>query len=74
MSDTEVLERMQRAMSAHDLEALVDCFAVGYHCEVPLHPSRSFTGQEHVRQNWSGLFAHVPGSAGAGAPLYAGRG
>jgi hypothetical protein len=57
---TEVLKRMQRAMSAHDLEALVDCFAVDYHCEMPLHPSRSFTGQEHVHRNWSGLFTHVP--------------
>jgi ketosteroid isomerase-like protein len=60
MSEAEVLERMQRAMSAHDLEALVGCFAVDYHCEIPLHPSRSFTGQEHVHRNWSELFAHVP--------------
>jgi ketosteroid isomerase-like protein len=59
MSGTQVLERMQRAMNAHDLEALVGCFAVDYHCDIPLHPSRSFTGQEHVRRNWSGLFAHV---------------
>ena len=47
-------------MSAHDLEALVDCFAEDYHCEIPLHPSRSFTGRAHVNRNWSGLFTLVP--------------
>ena len=57
---TGTLERMLQAINAHDLVALVDCFANDYRCEVPLHPSRSFVGNDRVRQNWTGLFARVP--------------
>jgi hypothetical protein len=39
MSSAEVLDRMQQAMTAHDLEALVACFAEDYDCEMPTHPA-----------------------------------
>ena len=60
MSATETIERMQQAINAHDIDALVGCFADDYRCEIPLHPSRCFVGNDHVRQNWTGLFGHVP--------------
>jgi ketosteroid isomerase-like protein len=57
---TDVLRRMETAMSAHDLDALADCFTEDFRSELPIHPGRSFTGREHMRSNWAGLFAHVP--------------
>ena len=60
MSANEILERMLRAINAHDIFAMVGCFADDYRCEIPLHPSRSFVGNDHVRQNWTGLFSRVP--------------
>jgi ketosteroid isomerase-like protein len=60
MSATETLERMLQAINSHDINAMVSCFADDYRCEIPLHPSRSFVGNDHVRQNWTGLFRRVP--------------
>jgi ketosteroid isomerase-like protein len=60
MSATETLERMLQAINSHDIDAMVGCFADDYRCEMPLHPSRSFVGNDHVRQNWTGLFRRVP--------------
>ncbi len=55
-----VVYRLQAATNAHDLEALVDCFAADYLSEIPLHPSRTFRGAEQVRRNWSQILAAVP--------------
>ena len=60
MSATGILERMLQAINSHDIDAMVDCFADDYRCEMPLHPSRSFVGNDHVRQNWTDLFHRVP--------------
>jgi len=60
MSATETLERMLEAINSHDINAMVSCFVDDYRCEIPLHPSRSFVGDNHVRQNWTGLFRRVP--------------
>lgn len=57
---SQVLRRMEKALNAHDLDALVDCFTEDFHSVLPLHPARSFTGQEGVRGNWTAIFAHVP--------------
>lgn len=55
-----VLERLEAATNAHDLEALVACFAADYRNETPAHPERSFTGREQVRRNWEHIFAAIP--------------
>jgi len=55
-----VLERLLGAINAHDLEAMVSCFAEDYTNETPVHPPRGFRGQEQVRTNWSQIFAAVP--------------
>ena len=55
-----VLERLNAAMNAHDLEAFVACFQDDYESEQPAHPDRAFQGREHVRSNWSAIFDGVP--------------
>ena len=54
------VERLRDATNAHDLDALVDCFAESYRNETPLHPARGFTGRGQVRSNWQQIFAAVP--------------
>lgn len=56
----EVVRRLERAITAHDLDALVACFASDYRNETPAHPERSFTGREQVRRNWEQILALVP--------------
>jgi ketosteroid isomerase-like protein len=55
-----VVHRLQAATNAHDLDALVACFAVDYLSEIPAHPARSFRGSEQVRRNWAQILAGVP--------------
>ena len=55
-----MVERLCAATNAHDLEALVSCFAADYRNETPAHPARSFTGRDQVRRNWEQIFAAVP--------------
>src|SRR5712672_3991568 len=55
-----MLARLERATNAHDLNALVACFAPDYRNETPAHPERGFTGREQVRTNWEQIFAFIP--------------
>jgi ketosteroid isomerase-like protein len=55
-----VLARLERATGAHDLDAIVACFAPDYRNETPAHPARSFTGRDQVRRNWEQIFAAIP--------------
>ena len=64
-----MVEQLERATNAHDLEALVECFAEDYENETPLHPARSFRGREQVRRNWTQIFAFVPDLHARGRPL-----
>jgi hypothetical protein len=54
------VERLLAAVNAHDLEAMVGCFAQDYVNVTPAHPQRGFGGSQQVRRNWSQLFAGVP--------------
>ena len=56
----EMVEMLLRATNAHDIDALVACFAVDYENETPVHPARSFRGRDQVRRNWEQIFAFVP--------------
>jgi ketosteroid isomerase-like protein len=56
----DVVERMERALRAHDLEALVACFHADYRGEQPLHPREATVDREQVRRNWETFFANVP--------------
>jgi len=55
-----VLAQLERATNAHDVNAVVACFAEDYRNETPAHPERSFTGREQVRRNWEQIFAAIP--------------
>ncbi len=56
----QFIERLEQATNAHDLEAVVACFAVDYRNETPVHPARGFVGRDQVRTNWEQIFAFVP--------------
>jgi len=55
----EIFERLVAAQNAHDIEALVGCFATDYSSEQPAHPDRVFKGNAQVRKNWTSIFAGV---------------
>ena len=54
------IKRLQAAINAHDLDALVTCFTDGHASEHPCHPDRSFTGVDQVRRNWTQILGGVP--------------
>lgn len=56
----DVVDRLMAATNAHDLEALVACFAEDYVLTNPAHPVRGFRGREQVRRNWATIFGGVP--------------
>jgi limonene-1,2-epoxide hydrolase len=53
------VRRLEAAVNAHDLEAVVACFGVEYVNETPAHPARGFRGREQVRRNWAQIFGGV---------------
>jgi ketosteroid isomerase-like protein len=55
-----VVERLDAALNARDIEAMVALFAPDYDSVQPAHPDRAFSGREQVRENWSAIFAGVP--------------
>ena len=55
-----VVERWIQAMTAHDLEGAVSCFAPDYRDEAPARRGESVQGQEQVRQNFATLFRDIP--------------
>ncbi len=55
-----MVEQLVRATNAHDIDALVECFAEDYSNETPVHPGRGFVGRDQVRRNWEQIFAFVP--------------
>jgi ketosteroid isomerase-like protein len=56
----DLVERLVEATNAHDIDALVGCFAADYVNETPTHPERGFVGAAQVRTNWEQIFAFVP--------------
>lgn len=57
---SEVIDRLNAATNAHDLEAAVSCFHVDYRSEQPAHAGRGFVGRAQMRANWEAMFAGVP--------------
>ncbi len=55
-----IVARIRAAINAHDLDALVDCFAADYRNDTPAHPARGFEGREQVRRNWTRILEGVP--------------
>lgn len=59
-SPTALVERLQRAINQHDLDALAACFDHDYQSEFPVHSDRAFRGHDQMRKNWSRIFSTVP--------------
>jgi hypothetical protein len=57
---SSAIERLRDATNAHDVDAIVACFAADYRNETPLHPARGFVGREQVRRNWTQVLAAIP--------------
>jgi limonene-1,2-epoxide hydrolase len=55
-----IIERLQRAVNEHDLDAMGGCFHPEYRSEQPIHPDRAFRGREQMRKNWAQIFGAVP--------------
>jgi ketosteroid isomerase-like protein len=54
------IPRLRDAINSHDLDRIVDCFTPDFASNLPLHPSRSFVGNENVRRNWGALLERLP--------------
>ena len=57
---SSLVQRLRVATNAHDIEAIVACFASDYRNETPAHPGRNFVGNEQVRRNWTQILASIP--------------
>jgi ketosteroid isomerase-like protein len=60
MDLSRVAERWVQALTAHDLEAAVACFAPDYHDEAPARRGEFIEGNEKVRENFAALFREIP--------------
>lgn len=56
----EVVACLRDAINAHDLDAVVGCFAETFRSELPAWPDGSFVGRETVRRNWGMLLSAIP--------------
>ncbi len=54
------IERLKKAINAHDIDAMVACFHPEVRSEQPAHPARGFRGSQDVYKNWTMIFAGVP--------------
>jgi len=54
------IERLRDAINSHDAARVADCFTEDYQSDMPLHPSRSFTGRARVLENWQAIFVRLP--------------
>jgi hypothetical protein len=54
-----VIERLSRAMNAHDVPGMLGCLAPDYTASRPCHRSIR-EDREQVRAIWTDLFGHVP--------------
>jgi len=55
-----ILERVVRAMNAHDVDALVECFDERYRSEHTVHPRDNILGREAIRRKWARAFVELP--------------
>jgi len=58
------IARLAKAMNNHDPHGMAAQMAPDYHSEQPVHPNRTFTGNEQVAANWTEMFVGVPDMVG----------
>ena len=49
---TDVVDRLEAAMNAHDLGVVAGLIHADYRSEQPTHPGRAFTGRAQMLANW----------------------
>ena len=54
------VERLRDAINSHDAARVADCFSENYQCDMPMQPSRGFSGRARVRENYRAMFARIP--------------
>lgn len=59
MKEIALLQKLQKAMNQHNLEAFLECFSPDYSSTQPLHPDRAFQGKDQVRKNWTTIFNDI---------------
>jgi len=55
-----LLDRLERAIDDHDVDALTAAFADDVDSRQTAHPERRFLGSDQIRQNWAAIFKAVP--------------
>lgn len=60
MAPRHVVERWIVAMSEHDLDVAVACFAADYRDEAPARRGEVVDGRDEVRRNFVRLFRYLP--------------
>jgi hypothetical protein len=60
MNQEALLLRLKNAFNTHDMKSLIECFDENYYSEQPVHPDRTFQGQEQVKKNWASNFTEMP--------------
>ena len=55
-----LLLKLKDAFNTRDIKLLIECFDESYFSEQPVHPGRTFTGQEQVKKNWASNFNEMP--------------
>jgi hypothetical protein len=60
MDEETLLFKLKDAFNTHDIDALVAFFDESYYSEQPVHPDRTFQGQEQVKKNWASNFNEMP--------------
>ena len=60
MNLESLLIKLKNAFNTHDIKLLIGCFDESYFSEQPVHPDRSFQGQDQVKKNWASNFNEMP--------------
>ena len=60
MNPEDLLLKLKNAFNTHDMKSLIECFDENYYSEQPVHPDRTFQGQEQVKKNWASNFNEMP--------------
>lgn len=60
MNPPRIVQELQQAINAHDLDRIEACFAPDYDSDQPAHPARSFRGREQLRRNWTQILGGLP--------------
>src|SRR5260370_17134638 len=56
----QVVERWPQALTDHDLEAAISCFAPDYRDRAPARRGEEVLGRDQVRANFAALFESIP--------------